>query len=345
MKIVSALLLIGASLTASGQSEFSKQTVGANPPFKLEITANIDKEHSEKWDFLNSAETVRNTDSIAELGFAIRKTNITDHEINKWSEAGGGAEIRDDDGNLIKPREFGSKPGDGLGGGEAMLKGTKDMVLQPGESKVKHELIGDWYDMSRPGMYTIQVWEHVSNDPASEIVKSNIITITVLPAESKPPADESSSQTKHQPFTITIKAETPQVKVGGQVILDVIMTNTSDHEIDCSSYWYDSIDQNYRYHVLYEDGKPAAKIVRKTGSSAHSCILDPGESRQSGGLVSQIFNFRRPGKYTIQVSRPVWGDDQRPETWQTHENDPEIEIKSNTITITVVPEPEANASQ
>jgi hypothetical protein len=53
MKIVYALLLVGASLTASGQSEFSNQTVAVNPPFKLEITANLDREHSNVWDFIN----------------------------------------------------------------------------------------------------------------------------------------------------------------------------------------------------------------------------------------------------------------------------------------------------
>ena len=37
MNIVYALILIGASLAASGQSELSKQTEAANPPFKLEI--------------------------------------------------------------------------------------------------------------------------------------------------------------------------------------------------------------------------------------------------------------------------------------------------------------------
>jgi hypothetical protein len=145
------------------------------------------------------------------------------------------------------------------------------------------------------------------------------------------------AKTSTPPFSITINAETPMVKVGGLVILDVTMTNTSDHEIDCTLYFLDSIDQNYRYQVFFEDGKPATKILRKTGFNTYACILKPEESSKSGGVISQIFDFRRPGKYTIHVSRPVWGDDQRPDTWQLHENIPEIEIKSNTITVTVLP--------
>ena len=121
--------------------------------------------------------------------------------------------------------------------------------------------------------------------------------------------------------------------------LGIVMTNTSGHDIACDSYWYDNLNKNFRYDVVYEDGQPAEKIVRKTPSSTHPCLIGPGESRSSDGLISRGFDFSRPGKYTIQVSRPVWGDDQRPNTLQTHENDPEIEIKSNIITITVVAPP------
>lgn len=152
------------------------------------------------------------------------------------------------------------------------------------------------------------------------------------------------AQTEKQPFTITLKAETPQVKVGGQVNIDIIMTNTSDHEIACDSYWYDSVDQNYRYSVVYEDGKPTAKIVRKTPSNTDPCIAQPGESKQSGGAVSQIFDFSRPGKYTIQVSRPIWGDDQRPDRVGTTEKNPP-EVKSNTITVTVLPAEDTSPAQ
>src|SRR5579871_3683528 len=81
VKISYALLLLGISLTASGQADFPKETVTANPPFKLEITANLSKEHSNVWDFANSAQTVVKAGSL--IVVAIRKTNISDHEIGK----------------------------------------------------------------------------------------------------------------------------------------------------------------------------------------------------------------------------------------------------------------------
>jgi len=43
------------------------------------------------------------------------------------------------------------------------------------------------FDMSQPGSYTVQVGQHISNDPNSPEVESNVITITVLPAEEAQP--------------------------------------------------------------------------------------------------------------------------------------------------------------
>jgi hypothetical protein len=46
MKFIQAFLMLCASLTAFGQSELSMQSTAPKPPFKLEITANLDNEHS-----------------------------------------------------------------------------------------------------------------------------------------------------------------------------------------------------------------------------------------------------------------------------------------------------------
>jgi hypothetical protein len=185
MKIVySLLLLVGVSITASCQTDYFKQNVAVNPPFKLEITANLDKEHSYLWDFVNSAETTVKAGSI--IVVAIRKTNISEQEINKSTHVGiryGFAyEVRDSGGNLVSlrhPNEI-KMVGDGRGG---HIIGTKDNILQPGESKIDLGHVSDVYDMSKPGRYTIQVCEHIFDDANSDVVKSNIITITVVAPE------------------------------------------------------------------------------------------------------------------------------------------------------------------
>jgi len=191
MKEIYALLLLGSSLTASCQSELSKQTVADNPPFKLEITANIEKDHSLNWDFANSAQTVVKAGSM--IVVAIRKTNISNNEIEKKTHTDEFCcyyyDVRDSHGNLVGPR----KPskvilkGDDRG---AHLAGTQGNLLHPGESIIDRGRLDDGYDMSRPGTYTIQISAHVANDPKSEVVKSNIITVSVLPAGDPPPAQQ-----------------------------------------------------------------------------------------------------------------------------------------------------------
>jgi hypothetical protein len=194
MKTVYALLLAGVSIAAAGQSEFSKQTVAVNPPFKLDITASLDKEHSNLWDFTSGAETIVKTGSMVVV--AVRKTNISDHEIVKGScvgdasgyRCGGYYEVRNSRGDLVVPR----KPRlSFIGGGPGhLLIGTKDNVLQLGESNIDRDHVSEGFDMSKPGIYTIQLSQHIASDPKSDVVRSNIITVKVLPAEAPPRAEK-----------------------------------------------------------------------------------------------------------------------------------------------------------
>jgi hypothetical protein len=182
MKFACTLLVAGASLAAFGQSDLSKQTVAANPPFTLEITIHLDSHHSNRWDFANSAEAMVKAGSMIEV--AIRKTNISNHEINRRTMTGQTIDVRDSSGNPVAHKKT-----DALQGSvNTMRAGTKDMVLQPGESDMRRGQLTDGYDLSQPGTYTVQVSEHVSGDSTSDVVKSNIITVTVFPASSAPPA-------------------------------------------------------------------------------------------------------------------------------------------------------------
>lgn len=182
------LLLVAFSVIASGQSAISNQIGSAKLPFTLEITAELDKQHPNDWDFVNSAEKVVNVGSMIVVG--IRKTNISDHEIIKWPEIGGPFgdhfEIRDSNGNVVEWKKLDNS----RIGGEARITGTKDMVMQPEEIRIDTAPLSTWFDMSQPGTYTIQISQHISNDPASDVVKSNIITLTVLPADDKQPAKQ-----------------------------------------------------------------------------------------------------------------------------------------------------------
>jgi hypothetical protein len=164
------------------------QVETSNPPFTLKIAA-----YQSNFNEENTAELVVK-DSLS-VSLRIRKTNISDREIIKLSDAVGASgymyDVRDSSGKLVEYKKHKNLV-DGkmmTSGGEERVRGTSDMVLQPGESKIIFVPLGSWYEIDKPGTYTIQVSEHVSNDPASDVVKSNILIITVLPPD--PPADES----------------------------------------------------------------------------------------------------------------------------------------------------------
>ena len=61
--------------------------------------------------------------------------------------------------------------------------------LDPGESTGNGERLIRWlYDFTKPGTYTVQLSRFIGNDEKQGAVKSNTITITVIPADNQPPA-------------------------------------------------------------------------------------------------------------------------------------------------------------
>jgi hypothetical protein len=151
------------------------------------------------------------------------------------------------------------------------------------------------------------------------------------------------AQGQSVPFFIQLSAETPVVHSGEPVYLSVTMTNNSSHEVDCTVNASNALDRNYIYDVRDEDGNEVAKIEKKYhgGSSLWPCILKPGETDSpGGGRISVLYDFSRPGKYRIQVSRSEWGDENRPESAGTGKADQGV-VKSNIITVTVLPKADA----
>jgi hypothetical protein len=191
MTNIRALLLLACiMLTASSRAAFSQQTGETKAPFTLEITPNHIEGDSNEWDFANSAAGTVKAGEMIMIG--IRKTNNSNHEVFQIWWSLGTYEVRDSSGNLV-----GIKRDDPdlllFGEGRAHLIGTKDNVLQPGKTNLTQDVLfngREGLDMSKPGTYTVQLLEHISNDPASKMIKSNIITITVLPADEPPPAQK-----------------------------------------------------------------------------------------------------------------------------------------------------------
>jgi len=171
------LLLAAAGLTLFPHSSAFGQGGGSNTPFTLTVSVNPSNPSQD--------DTADKVLSISRSGVTarIRKTNISDLEIQKLGPDPGPFgctfDVRDSNGNPPPPHPPNSH--NLQGGGPIPLAGTKDMVLQPGQSATYIAPLSEWYDLSAPGTYTIQVSQHVSSDPSSTVVKSNKITVIIQP--------------------------------------------------------------------------------------------------------------------------------------------------------------------
>jgi hypothetical protein len=151
--------------------------------------------------------------------------------------------------------------------------------------------------------------------------------------------DTTMAHSQAPPFNLTLSAVEPRLIAGSPVDLEVVMTNTSNHEVDCTSNYSNALDRNYLYDVRDAEGWPVPRIEKKYhgGFNIWPCTLKPGQSdNPGGGRISILYDFSQPGKYTIQVSRAQWGDENRPETAGTNKVQLPF-VKSNTISIEVLP--------
>lgn len=140
------------------------------------------------------------------------------------------------------------------------------------------------------------------------------------------------AQPPNAPFSIKLSTVKPEVKAGSDIYLRIQMTNTSNHDVDCTRVASNGSDRAYTYDVFDANGNPLEKRTRKHPEigetfSSWPCVLKPGESTsEDDSLLSSLYDMTRPGKYSVQVSRYISGD--RKENGVT---------KSNMITITVNP--------
>jgi hypothetical protein len=150
------------------------------------------------------------------------------------------------------------------------------------------------------------------------------ILILAAPANAQPP---------QPPFSITISAETTEVKTGSEVFITIQMKNISDHEVDCTKAFRNGWDDAYHYDVRDSHGNLAERKLLAPGHpeikedlSIWPCILKPGESNSFDSYIGRRNDMSRPGKYVIQVSRFIVSGHKESGV-----------VKSNTITITVTP--------
>lgn len=133
-----------------------------------------------------------------------------------------------------------------------------------------------------------------------------------------------------QPFSITINLSTPEVKSGSPVELRIKLTNTSDHPMNSSAVYTEGVNLTFEYEVQKLNGTPLGEICKNVGGCIRTVIvskpLEPGQSREDGTVVSNLYDMREPGQYAVQLSRLIDGGDAS-----------RGRVKSNKVTVTVTP--------
>jgi len=139
-------------------------------------------------------------------------------------------------------------------------------------------------------------------------------------------------------FSLTIKADKPEVSLGSEIVFGITTTNLSDGPLVFDFGHQGGIPIGYQYDVRYEQGAQVARYEKErtvqlpNGGTWHIPSpnvskriggIQPGKSIEQGAIISEIYPFDRPGRYTIQVYRK--------ESWMPSP------IYSNIITITVLP--------
>ncbi len=110
----------------------------------------------------------------ADIKVDVTMKNTSDHDVFYMVDPSGklspfSFDVRDAQGGAVPkvPR----KPGPGASG--SYFRAT----LHPGESIQRERTLGKEFDLSKPGRYTI----HVERQDDDVVVRSNVITITVVP--------------------------------------------------------------------------------------------------------------------------------------------------------------------
>jgi hypothetical protein len=118
----------------------------------------------------------------ARVELKVVMTNTWDREIDAGSvydksiDIAYGYDVRDSAGSPVLYNN--SKPSE--------TQGSRMRTLKPGESVVKITNVARWVDFSEPGEYQIQLSRNIGDDEKNGVVKSNTITITVIPANPAP---------------------------------------------------------------------------------------------------------------------------------------------------------------
>ncbi len=203
------------------------------------------------------------------------------------------------------------------------------IALKPGKQLQVEILLNRFYDLSRPGQYTIQAHRR---DDSGMIVNSN--TITARFGETFRPGKGSKP-----PFSITLRVGAEEVVAGTTVQATIAVTNVSKHHVNLaiwrgvtSAGMTTDIPDEFASGLEIRDSQDRPAPLTKMGQDLlnyedvpagrfHFTWLRPGRTEEQRRDIS-LYDLSRPGEYTLQVTLM----------------DPasHLQVKSNPVKVTVV---------
>ncbi len=147
------------------------------------------------------------------------------------------------------------------------------------------------------------------------IIKSRRFTFLTYVLVSLLPELRSFAQTKaaQSPIAITINQETKQCRVGKPCTIRVALANVSKDPVRVSITRGEyAVFSDYKVHVMYMNGTPVTQ--RNPFEPGNGVIVDPyqnhrmvdfspGETSSDSFLLGEAANIRKPGVYSVQLSR------------------------------------------
>lgn len=257
-------------------------------------------------------------------------TNTSGRRINlNLDQADYRLEVHDEYGDPVRLTDYGrTLPAAGTGFvTTAKDTGFLTVPLQPGETARAQIDASKVFNLTWTGKYAISLRGYDPENRAQ--VQSNMIEVRVVqlqcPQVAASPLAESA--TRHPDLSATLSTKRHAVEVGSPIEVEESLTNPSRHAVGIPPYAPD-IPREHIYETrfgLRDSG--GCPVGRRTdlhppgGSFWSNPPLKPGETRKNNSLVSNSFDFSRPGIYTMQeILSNV----------ETHE-----EIASKVLTVTV----------
>jgi dipeptidyl aminopeptidase/acylaminoacyl peptidase len=221
-------------------------------------------------------------------------------------------------------------------------------VLKPQNSKLWYETVGDWCDRwTKTNAYSSTGFETTSpvaaksgsadgrmgvSRPAEMNEEQSRVERTPSEPSAAPAVGSNAPRaaTGNGSFSISVSAPSNEVAVGADAKVVITLKNLTEHQI---LFRHRPGMENAEFSYTIEVRNPAGHPVEETqyGREARASqdedrtveYVQPGQSVVLAAHLGRLVNLRRPGAYTVRVSRV----------------DPasHVRVESNEVTVSVVP--------